>query len=242
MCFTDARQVIARDGLRRLVSNFGDPMVGCVSGALMLSPSAGIGLYWNLEKKIRNWEGLSGSTVGATGAFYAVRRTGLSPIPTDITLDDVFIPLQIARGGLRVVFDSEAIAFDDLTPNPKQEFRRKVRTLTGLYQLLMLAPWTLGQSNPIRTRFVCHKLLRLLIPFALFGTLISALCVHKNIYEMALVLQTVLYTLGLLKILGLRLGPASRVSNIALAFIVLNTAAAMAFINFVTGRKAVWVR
>src|SRR5258708_7042996 len=66
--FTDARQIIASDALKNLVANFADPSVGCVSGELIigLDPSAvsaeGVGLYWRLEKKIRYWEGLAGST------------------------------------------------------------------------------------------------------------------------------------------------------------------------------------
>jgi poly-beta-1,6-N-acetyl-D-glucosamine synthase len=35
--FTDARQMIASDGLQNLVANFADPSVGCVSGELMIS-------------------------------------------------------------------------------------------------------------------------------------------------------------------------------------------------------------
>jgi hypothetical protein len=38
------------------------------------------------------------------------------------------------------------------------------------------------------------------------------------------------------------LGIVTRLSNISLAFIVLNTAAAVAFIYFITGKKAVWTR
>src|SRR4030095_3800520 len=34
--FTDARQQIEKDAIRRLLRNFADPEVGCVSGELML--------------------------------------------------------------------------------------------------------------------------------------------------------------------------------------------------------------
>ena len=36
ICFTDARQEIASDGLKNLVANFADPSVGCASGELIL--------------------------------------------------------------------------------------------------------------------------------------------------------------------------------------------------------------
>jgi cellulose synthase/poly-beta-1,6-N-acetylglucosamine synthase-like glycosyltransferase len=219
-----------------------------VSGELIigLDPGAasaeGVGLYWRLEKKIRHWEGLAGSTVGATGALYAVRRNLLSPLPQETILDDVYIPFQVVRQGQRVVFEPRALVWDDPKPRPKLEFRRKVRTLTGNYQLLQLAPWVLTASNPLRLQFVCHKLLRLLVPFALAGLLLSTFWLREGIYELALVLQVVFYALAAMSVFRGRAGVVSRVADISLTFIVLNTAAAVAFVCFITGRKAVWVR
>jgi hypothetical protein len=37
-------------------------------------------------------------------------------------------------------------------------------------------------------------------------------------------------------------GPLSRLADAARTFVVLNSAALVAFVNFATGRKAVWVR
>jgi hypothetical protein len=55
-------------------------------------------------------------------------------------------------------------------------------------------------------------------------------------------LQLVFYALAVLSIFHARVGIVSRLADISLAFIVLNTAAAIAFLYFVTGRKAVWAR
>jgi cellulose synthase/poly-beta-1,6-N-acetylglucosamine synthase-like glycosyltransferase len=248
ICFSDARQIIAPDGLKNLVRNFADPAVGCASGELIIHEehsvpsSRGVGLYWRLEKNIRNWEGLAGSTVGATGAFYAVRKSLLLPLPEGTILDDVYIPLQVARQNRRVVFDPKAVAWDDFTPSPKQEFRRKVRTLVGNYQLLELVPWILTCANPLRLQFICHKLLRLFIPFALVGALVSTFVIRQGIYEFALYLQIILYALAMLTPMRAKTGFLSRLSDISLAFIVLNVAAAVAFAYFITGRKAVWAR
>jgi biofilm PGA synthesis N-glycosyltransferase PgaC len=245
--FTDARQTIASEALTNIVANFADPNVGCVSGELMIgqgeaSGAQGVGLYWRMEKKIRHWEGLAGSTVGATGALYAVRRNLIVPLPPGTILDDVYIPLQVVRQGQRVVFEPRALAFDPFTPDSKQEFRRKLRTLVGNYQLLQLAPWVLTHSNPLRWQFVCHKLLRLLVPFALVGMLVSTLWLRKNVYELALVLQLVFYALAGLRLSPGKFGIVSRLSDVSLAFLVLNSAAALAFLYFITGRKAIWSR
>ena len=41
---------------------------------------------------------------------------------------------------------------------------------------------------------------------------------------------------------GLTRGPVTQLADAALTFVTLNTAAVVAFVNFVTGRKAVWLR
>jgi poly-beta-1,6-N-acetyl-D-glucosamine synthase len=246
--FTDARQSIERSALSRLMEFFADPQVGCVSGELMLGDpqsgeaGKGMGMYWLIEKKIRQMEAASGSVVGATGALYAARRSLLVPLPPGLILDDVYLPLQVARQGARVVFAEDARAWDRPDLGGKREFGRKVRTLSGNYQLLQVAPWLLSGQNPLRFEFFSHKLLRLLVPFALAATLIGSLLSSGVFYRAMFVLQIVFYGLSAMTLLHLNRGPLARVADAAYTFVVLNTAAAVAFVNFITGRKAVWLR
>lgn len=246
--FTDARQQIEADALRLLVEAFADARVGCVSGELMLGDpdsgesAKGMGMYWRIEKKVRQLESASGFVIGATGAFYAVRRELLVPLPAGIILDDVYIPVNVLRQGRRVLFDARARAWDVPDQGSEQEFARKVRTLSGNYQLVQLAPWLLTSTNPARFQFVSHKLMRLVSPFALGAVFIASFFLPQPIYRIALILQLFLYGLSLMAISSLALGPLSRVADAALTFVVLNTAALVAFANFVTGRKVVWSR
>lgn len=248
LVFTDARQKIEPEAIRLLMENFADSTVGCVSGALMLGDpqcgeaAKGMGLYWRLEKKIRELESESGSVVGATGAIYAVRRELLTTVPEGTILDDVYIPMHVVRQGKRVVFDPRARAWDSPDLGADREFARKVRTLSGNYQLVQLAPWLVTGENPFRFRFISHKLLRLAVPFALAALLLASMVLPGLVYRSALALQAVFYGLSLLAGLHLRRGPLARMSDAALTFVVLNSAAAVAFVNFLTGRKAVWVR
>jgi biofilm PGA synthesis N-glycosyltransferase PgaC len=246
--FTDARQKIESGALRRLIENFADAEVGCVSGDLMLGDpmigeaGKGMGLYWRIEKKIRELESASGSVPGATGAIYCARRALLEPLPEATILDDVLLPMQVAKQGLRVVFDSRARAWDAPDLGEGREFWRKVRTLSGNYQLLQLAPWLLSAKNPIRFEFLSHKLSRLAVPFALLAALLASLFLPQPFYRAALAAQLGFYGLSLVAIAGLKVGPLSRVADAARTFVVLNSAAMVAFVNFVTGRKAVWIR
>jgi len=246
--FTDARQTIEPNAVRFLAENFADPGVGCASGELMLGdPESGesvkgMGLYWRIEKSVREMESESGSVVGATGALYAVRRSLLSVIPPETILDDVFIPMNVARQGSRVVFDSRAIAWDLPSLGVRREFARKVRTLGGNYQLVQIAPWLLTSSNPLRFEFVSHKLLRLVAPFALVAALVSPMFLAGPVYRIALISQLGFYTLSLLAIAQIKRGPLARIADASFTFVVLNTAALIAFTNFVTGKKAAWIR
>jgi biofilm PGA synthesis N-glycosyltransferase PgaC len=246
--FTDARQKIETCALRPLLENFADLQVGCASGELMLgNPLAGesdegIGFYWRVEKRIRALESVSGSVVGATGALYAIRRSLLAPLPPETILDDVYLPMQVVRQGFRVVFDARARAWDSADVRAEREFARKVRTLTGNYQLLRLAPWLLSSANPIRFEFVSHKLLRLVVPFALAAVLVASLVLREPLYRVALALQLAFYGLSFLGIAKLKRGPVARMADAAFTFVVLNTAAVVAFANFVSGRKVAWIR
>jgi cellulose synthase/poly-beta-1,6-N-acetylglucosamine synthase-like glycosyltransferase len=246
--FTDVRQRIERSALRTLVKNFADPQVGCVSGELMLGDpelgeaSQGMGLYWRIEKRVRELESQTGSVVGATGAIYAARRALLNPIPEGLILDDVLIPMNVVRQGSRVLFEPDARAWDAPNLGESREFQRKVRTLTGNYQLLQVAPWLLSGKNPIRFEFVSHKLMRLVAPFALLAALVSSAFLRAPFYRVALALQAVFYALSIAGWLGVKVGPLARLGDAAYTFVVLNTAAIVAFANVVMGRKAVWTR
>jgi cellulose synthase/poly-beta-1,6-N-acetylglucosamine synthase-like glycosyltransferase len=246
--FTDVRQMLESGSLRVLMGDFADSQVGCVSGELMLGdPDAGeknrgMGLYWKIEKTIRELESASGSVVGATGAFYGVRRELLKPIPPETLLDDVYIPMQVVRAGKRVVFEPKARAWDVADQGTEREFARKVRTLSGNYQLLQLQPWLLSGGNPIRFEFVSHKILRLVVPFALVAALVACAFLPQPLYRAAFLLQVAFYALSLVGLAGMKLGPLARLGDAAFTFVILNSAAVVAFANFVTGRKVAWTR
>jgi cellulose synthase/poly-beta-1,6-N-acetylglucosamine synthase-like glycosyltransferase len=245
--FTDARQEIEPGAIRLLMQNFADPEVGAVSGELMLGDPAsgetgrGMGLYWQIEKRVRELEAAAGSVVGATGAIYAVRRELVVEVPPETILDDVFIPMNVARQGFRVLFEGRARAWDRPDLGTQREFRRKVRTLTGNYQLLQLAPWLLRKENPLRFEFISHKLIRLVVPFALLAALAAASVLTSPFYRGAFWAQVAFYVLSLVGWAGWNLGPLSRLSNVAYTFVALNAAALVAFTNFVTGHKTVWM-
>lgn len=189
--FTDARQSFNRNVTKELVANFSDPTVGCVSGELLFVKDTTsnihmeMGLYWTFEKTIRKLESTISSVVGATGAIYAIRKTLYRQLPPETLVDDVFTPMNIVLQGFRTIFESRACAYDIISQNAPQEWRRKVRTSAGNWQLITLNPRLFfpGQ-NPICWQFLSHKFFRLLCPFFFLILFLSSTVLNCIFYQL----------------------------------------------------------
>jgi poly-beta-1,6-N-acetyl-D-glucosamine synthase len=159
----------------------------------------GVGLYWRYEKALRRLETSVGSTLGATGAIYALRRALWQPLPDDTLLDDVLAPMRAVLAGGRVIFEERATAFDHTPPDSSAEARRKIRTLAGNVQILWLEPRLLVPVvNPVWIQYVSHKLGRLVVPYALVSLLAAniALADQHPFFLLSLTAQCALYLLG----------------------------------------------
>jgi cellulose synthase/poly-beta-1,6-N-acetylglucosamine synthase-like glycosyltransferase len=160
----------------------------------------GLGLYWRYEKGLRRRESVVGSTLGATGAIYALRRSLWHPLPEGTLLDDVLAPMRAVLAGRRLVFEPEALAFDSSPADSDREIQRKVRTLAGNFQILWLEPRLLIPFvNPVWPQYMSHKVGRLVVPYALLALMAAstALAGRHPVYTAALSVQCVFYLLGL---------------------------------------------
>jgi biofilm PGA synthesis N-glycosyltransferase PgaC len=237
----DVRQKFEAAVLRAFAGSFADPQVGAVSGE-MIVPQGGSGFYWRYETFIRSREGMIDSSVGVTGAICAIRKELFEPIPADTILDDVLIPLRIARRGYRVIVDSEARAFDAAYANPDGEFTRKVRTLAGNFQLFARELWLF---NPLRNRLwwqtMSHKALRLLIAPLLITLAISnaTLVIGSSFYKIGMAGQIVFYAAAIAGWIWPR--DLKKPFFIALPFFIclLSWATVIAFIRSITGRQPI---
>jgi cellulose synthase/poly-beta-1,6-N-acetylglucosamine synthase-like glycosyltransferase len=228
--FSDVRQKYSKDALKKLAASFNDPRIGAVSGELRLgetdaSTSRNIGLYWRYEKAIRKAEAAIDSTLGATGAIYAIRRELFQPIPEDTILDDIEIPLRILRRGYRVTFESDAVAYDDSSSDMAREWKRKARTLAGNFQLFSRNTWLFDPAqNRIFVQTISHKFFRLLVPYALLVILFTSATLHSPWYRLFFVAQILGYISGLAA-LNFNMLKRSRLVNFISVFIILNAAA-----------------
>ena len=251
--FADVRQRFEAGAVAALAADFSDPRVGCVSGELILLKGAPGGIqgpvrdYWQYEKWIRSAESSSGSMVGATGAIYAIRRSLYAPLPPGTILDDVLTPLRIACLGYRCLFERKARAYDLPSTTLPQEWRRKVRTLAGNWQLLQLEPRLLSPwHNPCWWRFISHKLLRLLVPYALAALLATLLIGSAEVLGLVreqghLLPRELSFFWGVVTGGLLARGSFLNLVRLGYSFLALNLAAVAGFYYWISGNCAtVW--
>ncbi len=241
--FTDARQIIDKDAISILVSALADESVGSASGELVFTNEAGdirreIGLYWRYEKSIRRCESRFHSMIGATGALYAMKRDCITRLPPQIILDDIYQPLNALKQGRRAVFCPDAFIYDRVVD--RREYARKVRTLIGNFQLIVMDKWILSLKNPILLQFLSHKLFRLFVPYAFLLMLVSSaiLAVDSWAWLDIFLLQTLVYLYVSSLLLWNRL-VNNRFASFIYTFSVLNLAAVEALLRFLSGSYTV---
>jgi biofilm PGA synthesis N-glycosyltransferase PgaC len=242
--FTDVRQALDPASLSRLVACFADPRVGVASGELVIRrgdtpEEANVGAYWRYEKWIRKHQSRIDSMLGATGCIYAMRSRLAEPLARDTILDDVDLPLGAFFQGYRIVMEESARAYDYPT-SLESEFRRKVRTLAGVYQTLTRHPRLLTPRNRMWIHYVSHKLGRLLLPWALLVLVASSFGLPGVWRTAALAAQAAFYGLAILDAVLPDAFPLKRLTSPARTFVVLMAAAWCAAFFPLLPRRRLW--
>ena len=244
--FVDVRQALDPHALRHLVANFADPTVGAVTGELrfvhsdQVGEAADIDVYWRYEIWARQRHSRIDSIFSTTGCIYAMRRSLAEPIPPDTLVDDGVIPLQAFFRGYRVVIDTEALAFDYGVVKGG-EFRRKLRTLAGVWQIWARLPRLFTSEDRMRFHFLPHKFGRLALPWLILIGLIAAYALPAGLVRSTLLLVA-LVVLGLAaldSVLPERF-ILRRISSPARSFVVLNAAALLSVMVFFVPPERLW--
>jgi poly-beta-1,6-N-acetyl-D-glucosamine synthase len=241
---TDVRQAVTRESLWNLIACFADPQVGVVSGELVIRDGVtreerSVGLYWKYEKWLRKRESRLDSVMGATGCIYALRRELATCLPPGTLADDMFLPLAAFFRGFRVILEESAQAFDYPT-GLETEFRRKVRTLAGVCQILQFYPQLLSPRNRMWLAFVSHKLARLLLPYALLAGAATSFALDEPWRTAALLLQAYFYASALFDSWIPDEFPAKRLTAAVRSFVVLLAAAFCAPFMLIQPAQKLW--
>jgi cellulose synthase/poly-beta-1,6-N-acetylglucosamine synthase-like glycosyltransferase len=247
---TDANTMLDGRALKKLMRHFRDPKVGAVCGRLRLfnkqrreyEESA----YWAYESLIKFYEGKHGAVLGANGGIYAIRKSLFTPLPPDTIVDDFVIPMRILQAGYRVIYDPEAVAFEETTEDYAKEAGRRARIAAGNFQSLrMLGGMLLPTSGFVSFAFWSHKVLRWVAPFLMATAAASNLMLLGHHWAwFTLLAQICFYGLALAGAHGYsRKGALERAASVAYYFTSMNIALAVGFWRFVrNSQAAAWNR
>jgi cellulose synthase/poly-beta-1,6-N-acetylglucosamine synthase-like glycosyltransferase len=247
LVITDANTRLAVNCIRNLVRHFADPKVGAVSGEESRMPSPGSdpaaeALYWRYESALKLLENRLDCTLAGNGSVLAVRRSLFRPQKQTI-VEDLQIPLEIRLSGYRVIYDPEAVAFEEIAPTLSAQFARRVRIGAGNYQTLFA---NLQCLNPLKGMlafcFFSHRVLRWLAPLLLliaFGSSVL-LAGHRN-FAILLAAQGAFYVSACLGYFFKKLGKPARLFSLPLHFCSMNLAMFLGLLRYVMGeQKLIW--
>lgn len=245
LVFTDATTFLAEDAVKKIVGNFDDPKIGCVSSADRMrsvdSEASSEGLYVKYEMKLRSLESKVCSLVGVSGSFFAVRKH-LCYGWVDNMSADFFLPILTHIKGYRIILETEAVGHYEVLHEPTKEFTRKVRTVVHGLEVLFRFKEIL---NPFKYGFFSfqmlnHKLSRWLVPLYLIFLLWTnfLLIDQKCFYSIIFFAQLLFYLLGLLAFLFKSLEHIF-IFRLPLFFIMVNYSIIVAWHHYLIGDKFV---
>ncbi len=251
LVISDANVLLERNTLTELIRYFKEERIGLVDTSLVSTGIKRSGIsrqekfYTSREVSIKHHESvLWESMMGPFGGCYAVRKSLYRPVPDRFLVDDFFINMSVLEQGAACISNLLARVSEDVSNNPREEFRRKKRISAGNYQNLfrfrsMLFKGSLG----VRFCFFSHKVLRWIVPFLVMITLSlsTILGVKSPIYLLLALLQfLVLLTpiiVHILRKIGIHSIPLRFISH----FVLMNMALLAGFVRFSRGiRNNVW--
>lgn len=249
LVFSDANSMYVPDAIRKLVRHFIDPRVGGVCGELRLehtdgsTAESGEGLYWRYEIALKTMESAIHSCLGANGGIYALRRSLYRPIigieelrrrAFAINLaDDLLMPVPAMEQGYRILYEPEAIAFEDAPTKMQTQFRRKVKIASADFRSLayfwrLLLPW----RGTVALFWWSHKVLRWFAPLLLVTLLVANILLIglHPVFVVLVIAQLLLYGTALLGWVSETVfGKTIRLFKVPYYFAALNLSLAIGF-------------
>lgn len=249
--FSDANTMYEKTTVYSLVKHFNYPSVGAVCGDLRLhtnittASEIGESWYWRYENFLKRMESNFSTLIGATGAVYAIRKSLYKPLPTSKTvMDDFLIPLEIVKKGFRVVYEPDAVAYENAAGTVSREFRRKVRigaaNFNGISEFISLLHPRYGF---VAFALLSHKIIRWFVPFLLLGVFIAnvVLSLTSEFYMWLLFAQLGFIIFGLLGFILEKFKLNIGILSFPYYFIAMNLALFIGFLSSILGRqKPTW--
>ena len=178
---TDANVMLTPPVLRQLTKHFKNEEIAVVDAHMIHTGMKKEGIskvenqYISTEVRIKYLEGvLWKKMIGPFGGCYSIRSNYYTDVPSNFLVDDFYITMRAFEKGGGAINELEAVCFEGVSHEIKEEYRRKSRISAGNYQNLLTFPhlwWP-----PFRTlnfAFFSHKVLRWFGPFFLIILLLT---------------------------------------------------------------------
>lgn len=247
---TDANAMFNKEAIGKLVRHFNDPSVGCVSGDLKYtnptrSSTGEAGrFYWGYEVFLKKLESRIYSLLGANGSIYAIRKDLYNPI-SEYRGEDFDIPVRIKEMGYKVILDSEAISEEEVYARTKDEFKKKVVTVSWHFvNGLILLNENIKKMNWLLVfQLLSHKFLKwlqgIILILFLFGNLFL---LKEKFYLLVFIFQLIFYSLAFIGYLrDLKNKKTGTLFRIPYYFCVVNLASTVSIIKIIFNlQPAVW--
>lgn len=245
LVFSDVGTILKLDALQKIVANFADQSVGCVSSVDKIlthnGKVSGENFYVRYEMFLRRLESEVNSLVGLSGSFFAARREVCKDWKTDLQSDFNTL-LNSIRIGLRGVSDPDAVGYYRNVKSHKKEFERKVRTVVRGISVFMRAKTMIDPRKYgfFAFQLLSHKLCRWLVPFWLITALATSfvLALLDRFYAAILLVETCFYVIAALGIIFSRLS-SSLFFKIPSFFVLVNLSVLFAWIQYWRGERLV---
>lgn len=243
--FMDAAALCNKESLRKLVANFADRRVGAVAGRVAFTQAKNNlttesqGVYWKYEQFLKKAESSIGSLVGVDGPLYAVKKDLYKKLDEDI-MSDLILPLLVIRNGHCVVYEPEAVAYEEATSRAEDEIRTRRRIVNrGFAGLSRHRELINPAASPLLAwQIISHKILRWLVGFYYMGMLVSSFLLAARWFFFFVFC-------GLMSILclshyslWLRDKPR-KWFTIPYYFVLVNMAAVLGSIDYIKGKKVI---
>ena len=178
LVLTDASVILNENTISELVKHFKNPEIALVDSNLLPVGKKNDGIsasettYLRREVTMKHQEGLIWQQMlGPLGGCFAVRSDFFEPIPPRFLVDDFFVAMRIFEKGGKAISELNAVCFENVSHEIKEEYRRKRRISSGNFQNLRTFGHLLFRFDSLSFIFFSHKVLRWMGPFFIISTL-----------------------------------------------------------------------
>lgn len=251
LVFTDANVFFEPITLKALVYNLLAKDAKMVCGNILkFSPkNQGISdqeiFYMNFENQLKHHESLKyGFCVGVEGGCYAILKSHFVKVPDGFLMDDFFITLDVISKGGNVLFEPEALCYEDVNDAPIIEFKRKIRISLGNFRNLKFYKHLLFPiTNGFGFAFFSHKVLRWFTPFAIMFSfaLTLILMLYCPFFKWVALAYSLLIVLPILTIFLEKVKLKIPFVNALGHFILMNFALLLGYFKFISAsHESAW--